>query len=313
MMRSKREGTLVNLVPSEHPSDLYQTVADRVKELVEADATNGSDVAKVVLLNGVTRKLCKRATMTFAYSSQEYGFREQLMDDFMRPAQVEVLQGKLPAHPWAMMRTDKEGNTKLDGGWTAASYLAKLIWRAVNEIVTDACTGMAFFRRCAQLLAHEGKGLVWVTPIGLPVLHLYSEYKVKKVKLFLHDREVRLFTQTEPTTVVNKAKAADAVSPNVVHSMDSAALMLCVLDCVAAGVKDFSLIHDSFGAHPNDTEIMYVAVRQSLISMYENYCPFEEIRSQTHGALDAKDKVPTIPTKGDLDLGDIMQSAYAFA
>jgi DNA-directed RNA polymerase len=313
MMRSEREGALVNLTPSEHPADLYQTVADRVKEIVEADAANGSEVAQVVLRNGVTRKLCKRATMTFAYSSQEYGFREQLMEDFMRPAQVEVLQGKLTEHPWAMVRTDKEGNTKLDGGWTAASYLAKLIWRAVNEIVTDACTGMAFFRRCAQLLAHEGKGLVWYTPIGLPVLHLYSEYKVKKVQLFLHDREVRLFTQTEPTTVVNKAKAADAVSPNVVHSMDSAALMLCVLDCVEAGVKDFLLIHDSFGAHPNDTETMYVAVRQSLISMYENYCPFEEIRSQTYGALDAKEKVPATPAKGNLDLQAIMQSAYAFA
>lgn len=313
MMRSEKEGALVNLVPSEAPADLYQTVADRVKELAEADAEKGLEVAQLALRNGITRKLCKRATMTFAYSSQEYGFREQLMEDFMRPAQVEVLQGKIKDHPWAMMRTSKDGNTQLDGGFTAASYLAKLIWRAVNEIVTDACTGMAFFRRCAQLLAHEGKGLVWVTPVGLPVLHLYSEYKVKKLKMFLHDREVRLFTRTEPTPVVNKSKAADAVSPNVVHSMDSAALMLCVLDCVAEGVKDFMLIHDSFGSHPNDTETMYVAVRSSLIGMYENYCPFEEIRSQTYDALDAKDKIPPVPTKGDLNLSSIMQSPYAFS
>jgi len=313
MMRSEREGALVNLMPSDTPADLYQTVADKVKEMAELDAAKGLEVAQLVLKNGVTRKLCKRATMTFAYSSEEYGFREQLMEDFMRPAQVEVLQGHLTEHPWAMMRTDKEGNTKLDGGWSAASYIARLIWRAVNEIVTDACTGMSFFRRCAQLLAHEGKGLVWVTPIGLPVLHLYSEYKVKRLKLFLHDREVRLFTRTGATEVVNKAKAANAVSPNVIHSMDSAALMLCVLDCVEAGVKDFSLIHDSFGTHPNDTEVMYVAVRHSLINMYENYCPFEEIRRQTYGALDAKEKVPAVPPQGKLVLGNIMQADYAFA
>jgi DNA-directed RNA polymerase len=250
--------------------------------------------------------------MTFAYSSEEYGFRKQLMSDFMDPASVDVLTGKLPKHPWAMERTDAEGNKKLDGGFTAASYLAKQIWRAVNEIVTDACTGMAFFRRCAQLLAHEGKGMTWVTPIGMPVLHLYQEYKAKKLKLFLHDREVRLFTRTA-NEVVNKAKAADAVSPNVVHSMDSAALMLCVLECVGAGMKDFSLIHDSFGSHPNDTETMYVAVRQSLIDMYENYCPFEEIRSQTYAALDAKEKVPAVPAKGNLDLAAINDAAYAFA
>ena len=313
MMRSEREGRLVNLVPSEKPADLYQTVADRVKAMVEADAAESLDVAKVVLKNGVTRSLCKRATMTFAYSSEEYGFREQLMDDVMRPAAVAVLQGHLPHHPWEMLRTSKAGETKPDGGFTAASYIAKLIWTAVNEIVTDACVGMAFFRRCAQLLAHEGKGLVWVTPVGLPVLHLYQEYHTKKVQLFLHDREVRLFARTGPTEVVNKVKAADAVSPNVVHSLDSAALMLCVLDCVEAGVKDFSLIHDSFGAHPNDTETMYVAVRQSLINMYEAYCPFEEIRSQTYDAMDAKEKVPNVPEKGDLDLARILDADYAFA
>jgi DNA-directed RNA polymerase len=313
MMRSEREGALVNLMPTEKPADLYQTVADRVKAMVEADAAKGLEVAKVVLRNGVTRSLCKRATMTFAYSSEEYGFREQLMDDVMRPAAVEVLQGHLKVHPWEMMRASKEGDTKKDGGFTAASYIAKCIWAAVNEIVTDACVGMAFFRRCAQLLAHEGKGLVWVTPVGLPVLHLYPEFNTKNVRLFLHDRMVRLTARTGPTEVVNKAKAADAVSPNVVHSLDSAALMLCVIDCVEAGVKDFSLIHDSFGAHPNDTETMYVAVRQSLINMYEAYCPFEEIRRQTYDAMDAKEKVPTVPTKGALDLSSILAADYAFA
>ena len=313
MMRSEREGALVNLQPTEKPADLYQTVADSVKAMVEADAAKGLEVAKVVLRNGVTRSLCKRATMTFAYSSEEYGFREQLMDDVMRPAAVAVLQGHLEAHPWEMTRTSKDGVTKPDGGFTAASYIAKLIWTAVNEIVTDACVGMAFFRRCAQLLAHEGKGLIWHTPVGLPVLHIYPEYRTKKVKLFLHDREVRLFARTGPTEVVNKAKAADAVSPNVVHSLDSAALMLCVLDCSEAGVKDFSLIHDSFGAHPNDTETMYVAVRQSLINMYEAYCPFEEVRSQTYAAIDAKEKVPQVPAKGTLELGRILDADYAFA
>ena len=313
MMRSEREGALVNLVPSEKPADLYQTVADSVKAMVEADAAKGLEVAKVVLKNGVTRSLCKRATMTFAYSSEEYGFREQLMDDVMRPAAVAVLQGHLESHPWEILRTSKAGDTKLDGGFTAASYIAKCIWRAVNDIVTDACVGMAFFRRCAQLLAHEGKGLVWVTPVGLPVLHLYPEFHTKKVTLFLHDRPLQLFARTGPTETVNKAKAADAVSPNVVHSLDSAALMLCVIDCAEAGVKDFSLIHDSFGAHPNDTETMYVAVRQSLINMYESYCPFEEIRSQTHAALDAKEKVPTVPHKGNLSLNSILAADYAFA
>jgi DNA-directed RNA polymerase, mitochondrial len=313
MMRSEREGALVNLVPSERPADLYQTVANRVLEMAKEDAEKDLEVAKVCLEAGITRKLCKRATMTFAYSSEEYGFKQQLMSDFMDPAAVDVLTGRLPRHPWAIMKTDKEGVTKLDDGFTAAGYLARLIWKAVNEIVTDACTGMAFFRRCAQVLAHEGKGVLWHTPVGLPVLHLYSEMKSKKLKMFLHDREVRVITQTDPTEVVDKAKAADAISPNVVHSLDSAALMLCVLDGADYGIKDFSLIHDSFGTHANDTETLHLAVRQSLINMYQNYCPFEEIRRTTYAAVDAKAKVPEVPTKGTLDLDGILRADYAFA
>ena len=44
------------------------------------------------------------------------------------------MTGRLTRHPWAIMKTDKEGVTKLDDGFTAAGYLARLIWKAVNEI-----------------------------------------------------------------------------------------------------------------------------------------------------------------------------------
>ena len=58
---------------------------------------------------------------------------------------------------------------------------------------------------------------------------------------------------------------------------------------------------------------MYVAVRQSMINMYEAYCPFEEVRSQTYAAIDAKEKVPQVPAKGTLELGRILDADYAFA
>ena len=35
---------------------------------------------------------------------------------------------------------------------------------------------MKFFQKCAGALAHERKGLMWVSPIGLPVLHKYTEW-----------------------------------------------------------------------------------------------------------------------------------------
>jgi len=300
-LRSPEEGKLVNLTPSEVPFDLYQTVADRVKLLAESDAPT-DPIASLVLQNGITRSLVKRNVMTFAYSSEEYGFKQQLMADVMNPLAVEVLTGKRGAHPY-----DYQG----DGGFKAASYIAKCVWKSVNEVVKDACAGMRFFRSCAKVLAHEGKGLVWNTPIGLPVLHLYSDFTTKRVKLWLADREVRVFVRGPQTKVVNKAKAADAVSPNVIHSLDSSHLMLAVLE--AEGITDFSLIHDSFGVHANNTETMYHAIRQAFVGLYEAYCPFTEIQQEVESIIDDKSKVPEVPSKGSLRLEDVLTADYAFS
>lgn len=317
------EGRFVNLIPSDEPADLYQVVADRVRELVEHDADDphfGYPLAQVVLQNGIDRKLVKRNCMTFAYSSETFGFKSQLMEDHMDPLGLKVLNGELAEHPYGE-----------DGGFQAAGYLARKVWQAVNEFVPDAAKGMAFFRACAKALAHEQKGLVWTTPIGLPVLHKYTEFDTKTVKLFLHDKsvplpgkedktvgesvlkQVRLKIRTEPKKRIMKAKAGDAVAPNVIHSMDAAHLMMTVLELKDRGVRDFSLIHDSFGVHAAHTETLFATVRQAFVDMYEAFCPFEEVYHQTLEALDDKSRVPELPNKGQLDLKLINESQYAFS
>lgn len=320
------EGHFVNLIPSDEPADLYQVVADRVNDAVIADAFNPSsdivELSGVVLKNGIDRKLVKRNCMTFAYSSEVFGFKQQLMEDHMDPLGLKVLNGELDAHPYGE-----------DGGFAAATYLARKVWDAVNSFVPDAAQGMAFFRKCAQALAHEQKGLTWTTPIGLPVLHKYTEYDTKTVKLFLHDKaiplekaakedklvgdsvlkQVRLKVRTQPKKRIMKAKAGDAVAPNVIHSMDASHLMMTVLELKDRGVKDFSLIHDSFAVHAAHTETLFGTVRSAFVDMYEAYDPFEEIYNQTLDALDDKSRVPEMPTKGDLDLSQVTQSQYAFS
>jgi DNA-directed RNA polymerase len=323
------EGAYVNLTPQDKPADLYQAVADLVVAEVLRDVAQGNPVAQVVHKNGVSRKLVKRNAMTFSYSSGEYGFKQQHMEDLMRPLGLKVLSGELEEHPYGE-----------DGGYQAAGYIAKKTHAAITGLVKDAVSGMRFFQKCAAALAHEGKGLTWVTPMGLPVTHRYLEWDQKRVQLFLHDksipviksqieesidtasesatnrtkslREVRLLIRSKPSTRINKTKAKSAISPNVIHSMDASHLMLTVLRAKENGIGNFSLIHDSFGTHAADTSEFFYIIREAFIELYENYCPYETIREAALSTIDDKSKAPLIPQKGSLDVNEIYNSLYAF-
>ena len=337
-LRSKEEAGLVSLLPCERPSDLYRTVAEQVAVVV-ADEVDTAPLAQTVLNAGITRSLVKRNVMTFAYSSEQFGFRQQLMDDLMRPLNEAVFTGKAESNPYAVFRKDADGNPteELDGGFAASGYIASKVWQAVTQTVTKATEGMEFFKRLAATLAHEKQPLVWTTPLGLPVVHRYSIWETRTVQMFMYDRKVPVISarvgdkltgdgenvlkrvetniRTSPTDRIDKDKARSAVAPNVIHSMDGSHLMLTVLNATAEGMSDFALIHDSFGVHAGSTARFFDIIRESFVEMYTDYCPFEETLAFAKAVLSDEgiEKLPTIPAKGDLDLNDVLNAQYAFA
>ena len=329
------EGAYVNMIPSDIPADLYQMVADGVVAAVTDDLCNEevSDIAQIVLNQGINRKLVKRNAMTFSYSSGEYGFKQQHMTDLMKPLARKVLSGEIPKHPYSVLYTNKQGHISDDGGYKAAGYIANKVYGVITTLVKDATAGMHFFQDCAKALAHESKGLAWRTPIGLPVSHRYTEWDSKTVQMFLHDksisvidtlqpedgeavdtkRRITLTIRTKPSTRINKAKAKSAISPNVIHSLDASHLMLTVLKAKAQGITSFSLIHDSFGTHTSNTSEFFYIIREAFVDMYENYCPYKTIYKSTLKSLKDKSKAPQVPQKGTLDVQQIYSSLYAFA
>tara|TARA_Y100001968_G_C18795482_1_gene453205 strand:- start:225 stop:500 length:276 start_codon:yes stop_codon:yes gene_type:complete len=90
---------------------------------------------------------------------------------------------------------------------------------------------------------------------------------------------------------------------------------MTVLNCVDNyRIRDFFLIHDSFGVMPADCPGMYKAVRESFVDMYTNNCLYQSLRDQIEDYLDNPDKadLPSIPEKGSLDLREVLQSEYCF-
>lgn len=327
-LRDKEGGRAVNLLDMEEPQDLYQEVAELNRKSIEAE--RGKDpMAKLWLDHGIDRSVVKRNVMTYAYSSEQFGFKQQLMEDLMGPLSDRVLEGRLGKHPFG----DDDGNA-------AAGYIAKKTWAAVNNKVKKASEGMAFLKLCASLMAHEKKAMAWTTPLGFPVLQSYQQWDHVRVEIFLYDRSLPLvespaYDESEPVKTnrrqklaritanmrtkaketISKKKARNAVAPNFIHSLDATHLMMTVLAAAAEGIDSFSLIHDSFGTHAADTERFFSIIREAFVALYTEHDPFDAIYRGTYSALSEKGraKLERPPKKGDLDLNEVLGSLYSFA
>ena len=81
MTRDDGTAKLVNLMPSDVPQDIYETVAEIVQRRVEKDLEHPDQdalVAQMWLDYGITRKVVKRNVMTYSYGSSAWGMAEQL-------------------------------------------------------------------------------------------------------------------------------------------------------------------------------------------------------------------------------------------
>lgn len=332
-------GALVNLTYADKPADMYGTVAAMCADMaakdvaavvaqIEEDAKGGDKqyLAQLWLDYGINRKVVKRSVMVFSYSSEKFGFRKQIITDLMEPLQDDVLRGRLEVHPFGSVDTFTQ----------AAGYMAGLIWDAVNVVVVRAAEGMRFLQKCASTLAHEAKGVNWVTPMGLPVQNLYQEYDTKRIELFLSDRRVsvkdasvsdrvapdgsvekRLTIQlnTRPTGVIKKPKAKSTISANWIHSLDAAHLQAATNAAVQAGITDLLLIHDSFSTHACDTSEFQGIIKRTFVDMYKENDVFAQFREYVMADLTEANriKIPDLPEKGSLNLEEVMDSLYCFS
>jgi len=232
------------------------------------------------------------------------------MEETMSGLSDKVLLGEIEQNPFGE-----------EEGFKASNYLADKNWTAINSVIQGASKGMAFFKSLAGISAHQSKPMVWKTPIGFPVLHKYTDWQTKKIKIYLHDRVANVLTRTQvtlrtkPSSLIKKSKSKSAIAPNIIHSMDASHLLLTVLRGLENNMKDFFLIHDSFATTPTDTPIMYRVVREAFVSMYENFDLYKSILDVTKENLDNSEELefPPLPEKGNLDLKGVLKSDYCFA
>lgn len=300
MLRDLKGAKSVNLVPTDAPEDVYKEVASIVNELVMGDKDD--PMAQEWLAHKIDRKVTKRATMTLCYGSKQYGWKEQLMEDFMDVYKKEVSLGSRENHPFS------------DPG-KASAYMAKKLDIALRMTVEAAVEGMDWLQETASVLAKENRPLVWTTPVGFPVVNGYYEPILKRIDIKIKGRRLQNKLLLGYTENLKRTKQRSTIAPNFVHSYDACHLMMVALQAKREGINSFLLIHDSFGCLPSDMERFAEIVREQFVVLYENHDPFMAIHENALIALSDKGRrhLTEPPSKGQLNIHAIRSSKYAFA
>ena len=290
MLKCSEGGAQVNLVPSDTPADVYQQVADVVEDKL---AKETDDTYAQFWRGKFSRKLVKRQVMTLPYGATEFGMRDQLKDE--------------------LKDQKDEGNNILDIDdpkleWKAIVYVTRLIWESITETLNSSVVAMDWLKGIAKAANKEGKGLTWTTPVGFPVNQFYK--KSDTVNIDTTFMKIRIQRRYHPrVNKINGRKQVSAVSPNLVHSMDASHMMSTLCRCVDLGIKDFSMVHDSYAVHLGHVQTLSEQLRLTFIEQYKGDF-VGSLQQQFEESLQMK--LPEAPPRGDLDITRVMESDYFF-
>jgi len=281
--RDPQGGHWTNLSPGPKPQDLYQEVANRLRNRLEGSADRGDEVAKS-WLPLCDRTLVKPATMTTPYGVTNQGIRDQLLSalralgDFTNP-------------------------------WAAASYLAPILRESIGEVVVKAIEITNWLRALTRTLARKGRGLAWETPAGFPVVHHYRKLRSRRIRTAIG--VLQIYEPESKEGLLDTTRQMDAIAPNLVHSLDAAHMMLTVRELHLKGLRDFAMVHDSYAVHASDVDLMNEALREKFVEVHQ-WFGLGEIFGRAEEALPGID-LPKPPRAGKLDIDEVKKSEYFFS
>ena len=224
----KTAAEMVNVVPTEKPSDGYAIVAEKAKEILPKHLHP--------LMN---RKLTKRTVMTTPYGVTENSARDYIRQELKG---VELERGELQA-------------------------IVKAVYRfAVREVFAGPCASMAFIQKTAGTKIKEGSNtLEWFTPSGFHVIQEYSKNESQPVSTKLLGQRVQTWLNKEwEERQIDLNKARTAASPNLIHSLDASLLHLVF----ANWEYPFTVIHDCVLGRSCDMDQMGKQIRDKFVEIY---------------------------------------------
>jgi DNA-directed RNA polymerase len=219
---------MVNVVPTNKPSDGYRIVAEKAKEILPEH-----------LHPLLTRKVTKKTVMTTPYGVTESSARNYIRQELKG---VKLEKGEL-------------------------QMIVKAVYRyGVRQVFNGPCRSMEFIQKAAgERIKAGATTLEWITPSGFPVVQEYRRNDVERVntKLLGQRLRVQLLKEWEERQI-DLLKAKTAASPNLIHSLDAALLHLVF----ANWERPFTVIHDCVLGRSCDMDNMGSAIRDKFVELY---------------------------------------------
>jgi DNA-directed RNA polymerase len=285
MTRDASAGAMVNLVPAPRGDDYYGRMAKallaRMCGMVRTADERDMEYLKYWSQHTIDRDLLKGPSMTKVYSAGTFTFGEQVKN--------------------------KTGAPELESMWLA---------RRINECFGDVAPGMlramAYLQEVSDVLTAENLPLVWRTPAGLLVQQERLKTESVKIETVTNNvRRARVFSRD--TDELSKTKQRAGVAPNFVHGVDASHMVFTVNALHAQGVRNFWMVHDSFGAPLAQCQQVFDTTREQFVELMSG----DLLREWTEAVTaplsdDARATLPELPSYGDLDLAAVRDSVYAW-
>lgn len=298
MARDPSTGRAVNLLDGDTPSDVYGDVAAHMTASLQGIMETSEDPDEQLwsarwTAYGVDRKTTKRATMTLPYGSTQFSARQYLYDDLEERVN---------------RKGDKEDTFEGDL-YGAAVWATKHLWESINATVPGARETMNWLQGIATRASKVDSHVEWTTPDGFLVVQDYREPVIAPKKLHYLGKRIHISVATAGTKLDSR-RQRNGMAPNFVHSMDAAALRAYVRLADAHGITAHSVIHDSFGTHAGDVELMQQLIRRSFVDMYQGGDPTISLVDwlRTIGA-----ECPAPLADRGLDIREVLTSKYFFS
>jgi len=292
MLRDTIGGKATNLTPEAVPQDIYQLVADVVHKKVTEDANQRLPYSKEWLSFGIDRKITKRPVMVVPYGGTRFSCRAYVED---------AMNDRILQNPTF--------NPFGEHVYEASLYLGKHVWDAIGEVVIKAREAMSWLQDIGRKMSEKNLPVIWETPSNFVVQQIYKSMRPRRITTHIDNVLIKP-SVLEETENIDRRRSINGVSPNFVHSMDATALTLTINRCIKEGIKDFSVVHDSYGVHAHFVPRMADAIRTSFVEMYS------ETDVLTNFYEEIVDVIPELeepPNRGDLDIMGVLDSEYFFS
>lgn len=345
LMKDLELGSQTNLIPSkmeEGPGDIYDSLLEPINKAINKFGEENLDYSLLSLVK-LTRKEVKRSIMTKVYNVTVYGISQQLQGlfedsiskehDSKKMEIIKKIQNDLESELKSNKKKTKFKCSGKDG--KSISLEKKEIFKIaslINDQIFINYPSLNYIYNylvdVTKLSAKLGIPMTWITPSGLKITQNYLKKKNKVISVSIFGKVKKLVLKTK-LNELDKAKQAQAIIPNIIHSLDASHLINLIKNASIDKFYPLIPIHDCFGTLPNLMSQLEYNVKKEFIIIYSdsqflNNFHQRFLQSITDNQYEIINKdgktfviflkeeleIPSIPKLGELDIQNIINSKY---